>query len=533
MAVRDRYDAVVIGAGHNGLVAANRLVDAGWDVLVVEASEHGGGAVRTAEVTAPGFRNDLFSAFYPLAAASPVMRSLELERYGLRWVHAPEVLAHPTPEGPTALLSRDPERTAASLARFDAGAGEAWLGLYRRWLHQGPPLLEALMAPFPPIRPLLRLASRLGPRRWLDFARFTALPVRRIADEAGIGPGGALLLTGNALHADLTPDAAPSGLFGWLLASLGQQIGFPVPEGGAGRITEALIARLEGRGGTLATGCPVLRIVVEGGRARGVVLTEQTPVRARYAVVAACDAEVLYWHLVGPDHLPPRFVEQLRGFQRAHGTVKIDWALRGSIPWSDPTVAQAGTVHLADSLDELTVTAGQLAAGTVPAQPFLVLGQMTTADPSRSPSGTEAAWAYTHVPQHIRHDAAGSVSGRWDADDRTAFTERIEARVETQAPGFRDLITARHVMTPSQLQDRNPSLVGGDLSGGTQQLHQQLVFRPVAGLARPTTPVQGLYLGSASAHPGGGVHGACGANAAHAALRHHPWHRRRGTSRNR
>ncbi len=528
--LRSEHDAVVIGAGPNGLVAANLLADAGWDVAVVEAGDDPGGAVRTAEVTAPGFRNDLFSAFYPLAAASPVLGRLGLEDHGLRWVHAPSVLAHPTPDGPTAVLSRDGATTAASVDAFapGAGSGAAWSELFELWERCGRSLLDALLGPFPPLRPLAGVARRLGPRRWLDFTRFSLLPARRMAEELRLGPGGALLLAGNAMHADLAPEATPSGIYGWLLASLGQQVGFPVPEGGAGRLTDALVARLRATGAMLTTGCPVERIVILDGRARGVTVADGSFIGARRAVIAACDAQVLYLRLVGAERLPARFVERIGRFQRSDATVKVDWALRGPIPWSDGQVKGAGTVHLADSLDELTLTAAQLATGHVPARPFVLLGQMTTSDPTRSPAGTEAAWAYTHVPQRVRGDAgggAGEITGRWDEADRAAVVERIERRVEAHAPGFRDLIVARHLMTPPDLEQRDASLVGGDIGGGTQQLHQQLVFRPVAGLGRPETPVRRLYLGSASAHPGGGVHGACGANAARAALLHHRWRR--------
>jgi phytoene dehydrogenase-like protein len=528
VALRGRYDAVVVGAGPNGLVAGNVLADAGWDVVVLEAADASGGAVRTAEVTAPGFRNDLFSAFYPLAAVSPALKPLDLERYGLQWAHAPLVVAHPRPDAPAVVLSRDPVVTADGLERIAQGSGEAWLELFELWRRCGEPLLQAVLSPFPPARPLFRLAARLGPRRWLDFARFTLLPVRRLAEEQRLGPGGVLLLAGNALHADLSPESTMSGMFGWLLASLGQQVGFPVPVGGAGRLTDALVARLEAAGGTVVTGCSVAHVMVEHGRASGVQLRDGTVVAARRAVVGACDAEVLYRRLVGIDRLPARFVRRLDRFQRADGTVKVDWALRGTIPWRDAHVGRAGTVHLADSLDELTLTAAQLATGTVPERPFVILGQMTTTDPSRSPAGTESAWGYIHVPQQVRGDAGGRITGRWDDDDRAAVVERIEARIEAHAPGFRDLIEARHVMTPNGLEASNPSLVGGDISGGTQQLQQQLIFRPVTGLSRPETPIAGLFLGSASAHPGGGVHGACGANAAQAALLHDRWRRRRG-----
>ncbi|HEX8802599.1 MAG TPA: NAD(P)/FAD-dependent oxidoreductase, partial [Acidimicrobiales bacterium] len=258
----ETWDAVVVGAGPNGLVAGNLLADAGWDVLVLEAQDEPGGAVRTAEVTAPGFRNDLFSAFYPLGAASSVLAALDLDRHGLRWSQAPAVTAQPTVHGPTAMLHRHPDDTAASLDRFAPGDGEAWLGLYERWLRVRTPLLSALLSPFPPVRAGARLAAAVGPRDLLPFARFALLPVRRLADEQFRGAGGGLILASNALHADLSPEAPPSGMFGWLLASLGQEVGYPVPVGGAGELAEALVRRFRARGGTLRCRAPVSEVRV-------------------------------------------------------------------------------------------------------------------------------------------------------------------------------------------------------------------------------------------------------------------------------
>jgi phytoene dehydrogenase-like protein len=516
---------VVIGAGPNGLVAANVLADAGWAVLVAEAGDVPGGAVQTAELTVSGFRNDMFSAFYPLAVVSPDLARLDLAAYGLRWRHAPTVLAHPTFGGPAVVLSRQVETTAAALERFDPSAGEAWSRLHSSWCTHGRRLLDGLLGGFPPVVAGARLAAGLGPRRWLEFARFATLPVRRLVEEAGLGEGGAMLLAGNALHSDLAPEAPLSGLFGWILASLGQQVGFPVPEGGAGVLTDALVARLRSRGGVVVCGAPVERVVVQGGRAVGVVVGGSL-LRARRAVVAACDAGVLFGRLVASEALPSWYRERLGRFQRGNGTVKVDWALGGPIPWADTDVRGAGTVHLGGSLDDMSTAANQLAQGLVPGRPLVVLGQMTTADPSRSPAGTESAWAYVHVPGRVRGDVAGDISGRWDDHDRAALVERLEDRIDEHAPGFRDLILARHVLTPAAMETTDPSLVGGDMGGGTGQLHQQLLFRPVPGVARWATPVERLYLGSASAHPGGGVHGACGANAARAALRHDRWRRR-------
>jgi phytoene dehydrogenase-like protein len=519
--VIEHCDAVVIGAGHNGLVAAARLADAGWDVLVVEASESAGGAVRSAEVMAPGVVTDLFSAFYPMTAASPVIRSLGLEDHGLEWVHAPKVLAHLRPDAPSAVLYRDAHRTAERLDAFEPGDGRPWLELDEQWGRFGEPMLRALLSPFPPVRAAVGLARSAGPDLW-DLVRMTVMPVRTMTAELFDGSMAPLLLAGNALHADVTPESAPSAFLGWLLVGLGQTVGFPVPKGGAGRLSEALVGRMAASGGSLQLGCPVEAIDVRNGRAVG-VQTRNGYVGARRAVLAACDAQILYGRLLDDHHLPPAFLARMRTFHRAGGTVKVNYTLSSPAPWSDEDVHGAGTVHLADSMQELSTSASELESGRLPSNPFLLIGQMTTSDPSRSPAGTESMWAYTHVPQSIRGDAAGVIdcTGRLRGEALGQFVERMEDRIEAHAPGFRSRIAHRHVQGPDDLEAANPSLVGGDISGGTAQLHQQIVFRPVPGLARPETPVRGLYLASSSAHPGGSVHGACGANAAGAALLHH------------
>lgn len=513
-------DAVIIGAGPNGLVAANVLADAGWQVIVCEEQPEPGGGVRSGSGPAAGFVYDHCSAFYPLTAASRVMRALELERYGLRWSHAGHVLAHPLTDGRAAVLSRDVARTAAGLEALGRGDGQAWMELHRLWDSLGPHLLNALFTPFPPVRSGLAMAARLRGPGLLRFARFGLLPVRRLIEEEFTGPG-SLLLAGSALHADLMPESAGSALYGWLLAMLGHQAGWPVPEGGAGQLTAALTRRLAERGGIVRVGDAVRQVIVRGGRAVAVRTASGTEIPAGRAILAAMAAPRLYGGLVSWDDLPPRLRSDLRRFQWDYSTFKVDWALRGPVPWQAAEVGDAGTVHVAASLDEMTQYAAQIATGHVPARPFVLAGQMTRADPRRSPGGTQALWAYTHLPQRVRGDAGGDLTGSWDDKEREVFADRLEDQIARFAPGWRDLVIGRRITSPPQFAAGDASMPGGALNGGTTALHQQLVFRPTPGLGRPETPITGLYLASSSAHPGGGVHGACGANAARAALRAH------------
>jgi phytoene dehydrogenase-like protein len=522
------YDAVVIGAGPNGLVAANRLVDAGWSVLVLEAQPHVGGAVHSDRGLDPEFENDVFSSFYPLAVASPALRSLHLEDHGLVWRHAPAVLGHSLPDGRWATLHRDRQVTAGLLDEQHAGDGDSWLALCERWDRIGGPLVDALLTPLPPVRATARGLTRLRSAGGMDLIRMLLTPVTDETLWPFRGDAARLLLAGNAAHSDIPLDSPGSGLMGVLLAMLGQTVGFPVPEGGSSRLAEALRARLEQRGGQVRCNAPAERVEVERGRVVAVRAADGTRTVVRRAVVAAVVAPILYERLVEAGDLPSRVRRGMLRFQMDPSTVKVDWALDGGVPWSTPPPFAPGTVHVADSLVELSEANGQISSDLVPARPFLLIGQMTTTDPTRSPPGTEALWAYTHVPQHTKGDAGDEgITGVWDHAEVERFADRMQQRIEDRAPGFGSRIRARRVLGPHELEGANPNLLGGAINGGTSQLHQQLVLRPVPGSGRAETGIRGLYLGSASAHPGGAVHGAPGMNAARAAIAHHRWSLRR------
>lgn len=493
--------AVVIGSGPNGLAAAIALARAGREVTVLEAFERPGGAIATGEVTLPGFRHDLFSAVYPAAVASPVFGRMGLERHGLHWIHPVACYAHPLPGGRAAALYRDLDATAASLDAIEPGDGERWRTFAGRWAAHARALRNTVLSGFPPVRGPLELAGRMGPAALLDLVKLLLMPADGLAAEILRGPGNRAWLYGAAMHGDVPPTGAGSAIAATYLNVLGHAYGWPSPEGGAGRLAEALVAHFTELGGALRTETPVTRVVVERGRVAGVETAAGDRLSATLVIADVMPGALL--RLAG-DALGGRYAAALARYRPGPATVKVDWALDGPIPWEAPAAREAGTVHVGGSEAEVLATTA-LHSG-LPQRPFLLLGQQSLADPTRAPAGRHTAWAYTHGPHTVD----------WAAEtDR--HVERIEAQVERFAPGFRDRILARFVQSPADLERRNANLVGGDVGGGSYTL-DQMVFRPVPSLTPYRTPVTGLYLGSAAAFPGGAVHGVPGDAAARMAL---------------
>jgi phytoene dehydrogenase-like protein len=486
----------VVGSGHHGLVAAIRLAQAGLSVRVLEAAGHPGGAVTSGQDTLPGFVHDRCSAFFPMTAASPVFAELDLE---LEWVDPDVPMAHVLAGGRAVVLHRDPAATAASLDACAPGAGAAWAGVVERLWPRRETLMRAALGRFPPVAPAAELA--LGMRLdALRLARWLLTPAARLLFDH---QETSAWLAGSAAHSDLSPTARGSGALGLVLNFLGHSVGWPFPRGGAGRLTDALAGRLHELGGELRCQAPVAVVELDGGRVSGLRLMDGERIAADVVVAT-----------VGPDPLlallpagafPPRLERRLRGWRYGLGTLKLDYALSGPVPWTAPEARGAGVVHVGGPLRDITDAQDQARRGRMPDRPMLVIGQHTAHDPSRAPAGRHTLYAYARVPPRPGLPAA-------------ELAERVESRLEEFAPGFGDLVLARAVGTPRDLERDNPSLVGGDLAAGSLDLDQQLIFRPALRLVRHRTPIRGLYVAGASTYPGPAVHGASGWAAAGALL---------------
>ncbi len=496
-------EAVIIGSGPNGLAAAIRLAEAGVGVTVLEAAGSPGGAVRTEELTLPGFRHDTFSSVYPAAVASPVFERMPLARHGLEWVHPQVCMAHPLNDGTAIALDRDLACTAASLDAHRPGDGERWAELARPFLEAFEAVRRTMLAPFPPAGGALALVREAGPRPAAQFARMLAGSASELGRRLFDGQGARAWLCGAAMHGDVPPGMAGSAIAGFYLNLLGHAVGWPSPRGGAERLTDALVGYLESLGGTLRTGARVERIVTRGGRVAAVAVADGSQLPAGLVIATVMPAALL--RMAG-EQLARWYRLGLRAFVQGPATVKLDWALSGPIPWHAQDARGAGTVHVGGDEGDLLASVAASRHG-VAVRPFLLLGQQSVADPSRAPAGRHTAWAYTHGPA----SQAAALGG-----DR--HLEAIETQIERFAPGFRDRILARHVLNPAELEARNPNLVAGDVGGGSYRL-RQAVFRPLPALSPYRTPLSGLYLGSAAAFPGGAVHGVPGDAAARAALR--------------
>jgi len=466
-------DAVVVGSGPNGLVAAITLAEAGWRVLVLEAAAKYGGGARTEELTLPGFRHDVCSTAHPLAVASPAFRHLGLGREGLQLAHPEVPLGHPLEPGRSLYLYQEVAETVAQLGR-DARTWEHTLGaLGRRWERLSDGVLEPLA--IPPRTPLTTGA----------FGAVGVWPTTWFARSAFREPDTRALFAGLAAHATLDLAEPLTTAVGLLLGGLAHGVGWPVAIGGSQSIADALVRRLESLGGEVRTGHPVSSMAdLPAARA---VLFDLTP------------RQVLR---IAGDRLPSKYRRHLATWRYGSGVFKVDWALDGPVPWVDERLAGAGTVHLGASFDEMVIAEREVAKGRIAERPYVLVAQASAADPSRAPEGKHTLWAYCHVPHGC------------DVD----MTEAIERQIERFAPSFKERVLARHVMGPAALEAHNANNIGGDIAGGVSDW-RQMAARPRLSITPWAAPDPSIFLCSSSTPPGGGVHGMCGRNAAQVVLK--------------
>lgn len=473
MAANLSYDAIVVGAGPNGLAAAIRLAQAKLSVLVLEANETLGGGARSAELTLPGFIHDVCSAIHPLGMGSPFFRKLPLEHYGLHWLQPPLPVTHPLDGNQAAILYRNVAETGTEFGAAGKNYERLMQPLVEHW--------EILAQEF--LQPLVHF-----PRHPVKLARFgfkalrSAISLARSYFEVAEAQA---LFAGLAAHSFLPLEARGSAAFGLVLGMLGHSVGWPLPRGGSQAIANALAAHLRNLGGEIALHTKVQTL-------------DQLPLSR----VVLLDVTPLQLLLIAGHKLPNSYSSRLGRYRYGPGVFKLDYALNLPIPWQAEACRRSATVHLGGTLEEIALSESEVNHGRHPERPFVILTQPSLFDKTRAPDGKHTAWAYCHVPNGSAQD----------------MTDAIERQIERFAPGFRDCVLARHTMNCAELERRNANLVGGDINGGAADLWQ-LVARPVMSRVPYRLPVPGLYLCSSSTPPGGGVHGMCGFHAAEAALK--------------
>ncbi len=502
-------DAVIIGAGHNGLAAAILLARAGWDVSVVEAANEPGGAVRTAEVTLPGFRHDLFATNLNLFAGSAFYAEFadDLARHGFAFAPTTRPFSSAFPDGRFVGVTTDPDETEEMIAAVSRADAAAWRDLFARFGRIAPHLFPLLGTPLPSAAALKALWSgtRALGREWpYELARLVLSSPREFVEEHFESPEVQALVASWGMHLDFAPDVAGGALFPFLESMASHANGMVLGRGGARVMIDAMVGLLEELGGEIVLGQRAERVTTTGGRATGVVLADGTAVAARRAIVA--DLTPTGLAAITDD---PRIREAARRYRYGPGTMMIHAAL-GDLPrWRDERAREFAYVHLGPYLEDMSRTYVQAVSGYLPDSPTLVVGQPTVVDPTRAPEGKHVLWVQVRaLPARIRGDAASTIDapdGRWTPSVAEAYVDRVFTKLDDYAPGIRDLVLAHTVLSPADLERADPNLVGGDSLAGSHHPFQYLFLRPLPGWTRYRTPVPGLYQCGAATWPGAGV----------------------------
>ncbi|MBT8202836.1 MAG: NAD(P)/FAD-dependent oxidoreductase [Acidimicrobiia bacterium] len=506
------HDAIVVGAGHNGLAAAIILAKAGWDVAVLERNAEAGGAVRTAEVTLPGFRHDLYAANLNLFAGSPFFAEFgdELAANGLEFAPSSRPFSSVFPDGGFIGVSTDLEATVASVEAFSPADGAAWRELNDWFGTIAPHLFPLLGTPLPSARAVRTLAggARALGKEWpFELTRLVLQSTREFVEEHFSSREVQALCAAWGMHLDFPPDVAGGALFPFLETFADGANGMVLGVGGARSMIDAQVSLLESYEGSVRLEAPVQRILVEDGRATGVELADGERIMAGRAVIANLTPKVLFDRLVPAEYLPARFRRRVEAYRHAPGTMMVHLAMDDLPDWAaDPAARDYAYVHIGPYMEDMGLAYQHAVAGLLPTQPMLVVGQPTAVDPTRAPDGKHVLWVQVRVvPGTITGDAAGAITASDWNEAKEPYADRVLDIIEQYAPGTRSKVLARHVLAPTDLEADNPNLIGGDSLGGSHHLMQHFFLRPFPGWTRYRTPVDGLFMCGAGTWPGAGV----------------------------
>lgn len=512
MAADLSFDAVVIGAGHNGLASAIHLARHGWKVGVFEAKDEAGGAVKTRELTLPGFRHDVAAMNLSMFAGSPFLREHgeALGRHGLSFVPAAHCFASVFPNGTWFGVSKDVETTLARLRSINPKDAEAWSAMLQRFGADAPHIFGLLGNEIPSLA-----AAKVAWKAWrqngtawsLDMLRFLAMPVRTWADTHFTDARVKATVAAWGMHLDFPPDVAGGALFPYLESMADQAFGMVIGEGGADTMIKAMTGYLRELGGEIHLGAPVAEVVQSAGSASGIRLADGRSITASRAVIANVTPQLLFGKLLPEGSGKPQVDEKFRAFRPGPGTMMLHLALDGLPDWqAGAELKNFAYVHIAPDYGYMNRAYGQAMDGLLPEAPVLVVGQPTAVDPSRAPEGKHILWVQVRVlPKHVTGDAAGRITSTSWTDMKDTYAERVLDVMEAYAPGLRAKILGRAVFSPDDLERENPCLVGGDNLSGSHQLDQNFLFRPVAGYSRYATPLGRLYMCGAATWPGAGT----------------------------
>ena len=519
------YDAIVIGGGHNGLVAAIELARAGWSVLVLEQAEQLGGAVMSGEITLPGFVHDLYSTNQNTFRGGQIYAELgqELERHGLRYASTDKPFANAFPDGRALKVYQDAERTLAGLRDHDPGDAAGWEELKRLFDRLSPTIFELYGSAIPSGKATLTMARalrRLGARDAARAAQLLLSSTRELGDAYMSSPEAKALLATWGMHPDFGPDVSAGAMFPFVEVFSDAAAGMSIVEGGASHMIDALAGVLADHGGEARTGAAVRRIVTAGTRATAVELESGERIHASRAVVASVTPRALYDGMLAGATVPEAVRAAAARYRFGPGTLMIHLALSAPPTWAaGGDLGEFAYVHIAPYVSDLAETYTAATNGLLPKSPLLIVGQSSAVDPTRAPEGQAVLWVQVRAqPAEIRGDAAGEIGARDWSDAAEPYADRVIAKLSEYAPGLAELILKRVVLTPRDLEAHDPNLVGGDSVAGSHHLRQNFVFRPLAGYSNYRTPIDGLFMTGAATWPGGGVTGLPGHLAANAVL---------------